>query len=158
VTRAQRPFGGVHFASQCGIRRVGLAEKEHLQPFEMLQAAVMLELVAQFLHDSVKQRKRPAPFEDPLRRLIVRRLALVALFARREFERDNRRASPFMRALTIFFVSDKELQGSQQKRPEPALFRVDAIEISSFQQPDNEVLREVLCLIRRIAAAAQIGV
>src|SRR5690349_3181845 len=48
---------------------------------------------------------------------------VVALFARREFERDNRRASPFMRALAIFFVSDKELQGCQQKRPEPALFR-----------------------------------
>ena len=88
----------------------------------------------------------------------MRRLALVALFARREFERDNRPAAPFMRALAIFFVSDKELQGGQQKRPEPALFRVSAIKISPFQHPDKEVLREVLSLIGSIAAAAQIGV
>ena len=52
-----------------------------------------------------------------------------------------------MRALAILFVSDKELQGGQQKRPEPALFRVSAIEISPFQHPDEEVLREILRLI-----------
>src|SRR5438874_8766793 len=53
----------------------------------------------------VEHRKRPAPLEDPLRRLIVRRLSLVALFPEGEFERDNRSAAPFMRALAIFFVS-----------------------------------------------------
>src|SRR5688572_5093600 len=30
----ERSLRGVHFASQRGIRRVGLAEKEHLQPLE----------------------------------------------------------------------------------------------------------------------------
>src|SRR5437667_2754552 len=135
-----------------------MPEKEHLQPLEMLRAAVTHELVPQFLDDSVENRERPAPFEHPLRSLIVRRLALVPLFARREFERDNRPAAPFMRALAIFFVSDKKLQGGQQKRPEPALFRVSAIKISPFQHPDKEVLREVLGLIGSIAAAAQIGV
>jgi hypothetical protein len=39
------------------------------------------KLVPQFLHDSIEHRKRPAPFEDPLRRLVVSRLALVTLFA-----------------------------------------------------------------------------
>src|SRR5688572_29467249 len=102
----------------------------------MLRAAVLHELVPQSLHDPVEHRKRPASFENPLRRLIVRRLSLVALFARREFERDNRPAAPSMRALAILFISDKELQGSQQKRPEPALFRVSAIKISPFQHPD----------------------
>ena len=77
----ERSLRGVHFASQRGVRRIGMPEKEHLQPLEMLRAAVMHELVAQPLHDSLQHRKSPAPFEDPLRRLIVRRLALVALFA-----------------------------------------------------------------------------
>src|SRR3954468_21908715 len=110
----------------------------------MLRAAVTNKLGPQFLHDLVEHRKHPAPLEESLRRLIVRRLALVALFAKREFERDNRSAAPFMRALAILFVSDKELQRAQQKRTEPALFRVNAIEISPFQHPDEEVLREVL--------------
>src|SRR3954468_14522979 len=110
----------------------------------MLRAAVTNKLGPQFLHDLVEHRKHPAPLEESLGRLVVRRLALVALFARREFERDNRRAAPFMRALAIFFVTDKELQGCQQKRSEPALFRVSAIKISTFQHPYEEVLREVL--------------
>jgi hypothetical protein len=138
VTRAQRPFGGVHFASQCGIRRVGLAEKEHLQPFEMLQAAVMHELVAQFLHDSVKQRKRPAPFEDPLRRFLVSRLALVAVFARREFKRHHRSAAPFVRALAVPFVGHKEFQRGQHEGSQPTLVRVRTIEISAVQHADEK--------------------
>ena len=116
------------------------------------------EFGPQFLYDLVEHRKRPAPLEESLGRLIVRRLALVAVFARREFERDNRPAAPFMRALAIFFVSDKELQGCLQKRPEPALFRVSAIEISPFQHPDEELLRKILRLVGSIAATAQIGV
>ncbi len=124
----------------------------------MLRAAVLHELVPQSLNDPVEHGKRPASFEDPLGRLIVRRLALVALFARREFERDNRPAAPFLRALAIFFVSDKELQRGQKKRSEPALFRVSTIEIPPFEHADEEVLREILRLIGWIAAPAQIGV
>ena len=41
----------------------------------------MHELVAQLLDDAVEHRERPASFEDPLGRLIVRSLAFVALFA-----------------------------------------------------------------------------
>src|SRR5215510_14951396 len=107
-----------------------MPEKEHLQPLEMLGAAVTHELVPQFLHDSVEHRKRPAPFEQPLRGFIVRRLALVAFFAKREFKGHNRPAATFVSALAILFIGDKELQGSQQKRPEPALSGVNAIEIS----------------------------
>ena len=62
----ERALRSVHFASQCGIWRFGLPEQEHLQPFEMLQAAVMHELAPQFLHDSIEHGKRPAPLEDPL--------------------------------------------------------------------------------------------
>ena len=58
-----------------------MPEKEHPQPVEMFRAAVMHELVPQFLDDSVEHRKRPAPFPHPLGRLIVRGLALIALFA-----------------------------------------------------------------------------
>jgi hypothetical protein len=42
--------------SQRGIRRVGLPEKKHLQPIEMLRSAVMHELLPQFLNDSIEQR------------------------------------------------------------------------------------------------------
>jgi hypothetical protein len=48
-----------------------------LHPVEMLWVAVMHKLASQSLHDSVEHRERPAPFEDPLRRFTVRRLALL---------------------------------------------------------------------------------
>ena len=44
------------------------------------------------------------------------------------------------------------------KGPEPALFRIGAIEISPFQHADEELLREILRLIGRITAPAQIGI
>src|SRR6185437_3541565 len=65
----ERPLGGVHFVRQRGIRRVGLTEKEHLQPLEVLRAAVLHELVPQSLNDPVEHRKRPAPLEHSLGRL-----------------------------------------------------------------------------------------
>src|SRR6516162_6800768 len=116
----------------------------------MLRPAVLRELVAQFLHDPIEYRKRPAPLEDPLRRLIVRWLALVALFAGREFNWHHRSTTAFLRALAVFFVGHKEFQGSQKKRPKPALCPVSAIEIPPFQHPNEELLGEVLRLIRCI--------
>jgi hypothetical protein len=118
----------------------------------------MHELLPQFLNDSIEQRKRPTPFEDPLGRLIVRRLALVSLFARREFKWYNHAAAAFARALAVFFVGYKKFQGSQNTRPEPALSRVSTIEISAFQNPDEELLREILRLVGPITAPAQIGI
>ena len=70
----------------------------------------------------------------------------------------NCTAATFKRAMAVCFVGHKELQGSQQKGPEPALFRVSAIEISPFQHAHEEILREVLRLIGRITTPAQIGV
>src|SRR5258708_4139931 len=60
--------------------------------------------------------------------------------------------------MAVFFVGHKEFQRSQNKRPEPALFRVSAIEISPFQHAHEELLREILRLIGRITAPAQIGI
>src|SRR5215470_18401215 len=124
----------------------------------MLRAAVLDELPPQALNHSIERRERPAPFEDTLGRLIVRGLALVALFAGRELKRQKRSAAAFLRAISILFVTHKELQGSQQKGPEPSLFRVSAIEIAAFQHPDEELLRKILRLIGRIPAPAQEGV
>jgi hypothetical protein len=84
ISRAKAAYG----ASDC-------PEKEHFQPFEMLRAAVLHELVPQFLNDSIEYRKRPTPFEDTLGRLIVRKLALVPLFTGREFKRHYRSGAAF---------------------------------------------------------------
>jgi len=89
------------------------------------------------LYNPVEHRKRPAAFKDALGRLIVRRLAPVALFAGREFERDECSATALVRAIAVFYVGHKEFQGTQKKRPEPALFRVGAIEISPFEHADK---------------------
>src|SRR5439155_3271082 len=98
----------------------------------MLRAAMMHELAPQSLHDSVEHRQGPAPLEDPLRRLVVRGLALVALFAGREFKRHKHPAAALVRAMTILFVGHKEFQRGQNKGSEPTLFRVGAMEIAAF--------------------------
>ena len=46
----------------------------------------------------------------------------------------------------------------RMKRPEPPLVRVGAIEVSAFQHADEKILCEVLCLVGRITAAADIGI
>src|SRR5581483_5755789 len=136
----QCPLRRVQFLRQCGIRRVGLPEKENLQTLEMLGAAVLDELAPQSFHDAIEHRKRPAALEDPLGRLIMGRLASVSLFARREFKRRNHTAAALACALAIFLVSHEEFQGSQKKRPEPALLWFRAIEISPFEHADKELL------------------
>ena len=137
---------------------VGLIEKEALQPVEMVQASMLDELGPESVHDSVEHRERPAPLEDPLRRLVVRRLALIPIFAGRDFEGQHLASAAFLRATAIGFVGEEEFQGGQDERPEPPLFRVGAIEISAFHHADEELLREILRLVRRIPAAANIGV
>src|SRR6188472_2359882 len=97
-------FRCAHLASQRGIRRLGLVEKEDLQPVEMIQASMLDELGAKSIDDSIEQRKRPAPVEDPLWRLVVRRLALITLLAGRDFEGQDGSAAAFLRAIPIAFV------------------------------------------------------
>ncbi len=128
-----------------------MPQKEHLQPLEMLRAALMHKLIPQSLHHSIEHCKRPAPFEDPLRRF-HRAPARAGSGPRptRNSRRQNCSAAAFLRAQAILFVGDKELQGSQQKGPEPPLLRVGAIEISPFEHAQEEVLREILRPIGRI--------
>src|ERR1700722_867969 len=124
----------------------------------MLRPAVVYKLPPQSLYHSIDQRERPTPLENPLRRFVVRRLALVLLFAGREFKRHYHSAAAFAGAIPVCFVGHKELQRSQNKGTEPALFRVSTIEISAFQHSDEELLREVLRLFGPITAPAQIGI
>src|SRR3954453_14685424 len=104
----------------------------------MLRGAVLHELFPQSLHPPIEHRKRPAPFKDALRGFIMRRLALIALFAGREFERHNDTAAPLVCALTVLFVGNKEFQGSQEKGPEPSLLWFRAIEIPAFKHAAEE--------------------
>src|SRR6516164_3228200 len=124
----------------------------------MLRAAVLHKLSSQPLDHSIEHGKRPAPFEDPLRCLIVRRLAFIALFTERRFQRHNRPAAAFTSALAVSFVSHKEFQGSQKKGSESALFWVGAIKISPFEHADEEILRQILGLIGRATASAEIRI
>src|ERR1700722_11380900 len=88
----------------------------------------------------------------------MRRFALVALFASREFQRLHHPAAPFLRSIAVSFVGHKEFQGSQNERPEAALFRVCTIKVSPFQHAHKETLRQILRLIGRITAPPQKGI
>ena len=63
-----------------------------------------------------------------------------------------------MRPLAVAFVGDKEFQRGQHEGSEPALFRIGAIEVPSFEHADEELLREILRLVSRITASANIRV
>jgi hypothetical protein len=88
----------------------------------------------------------------------VRRLALITILAGRDFKRQDPAPAAFLRATAIGFVGQEEFQGGQDERSESPLFRVCAIEISIFHHADEELLREILRLVGRITAAANIGV
>ncbi len=75
----------------------------------MLPAAVMHELVPQLLHDSAEHRKRPAPFEDPFRRLTVHRLVFISFFTARYLKGQNRPAATLLGATAIHIIGQEEL-------------------------------------------------
>src|SRR5436309_7049461 len=52
--------------------------------------------------------------------------------------------------MAVDLVGQKELQRRQKKGPEPPFFLLGTIEISPFQHADEELLREILGLVRRI--------
>src|SRR5262249_4473049 len=106
----QRSLRRVQFLSKCGVRRVGLPEKENLQVLEMIRAAVLNEFVPQSLHDSIEHQKRPTAFEDPLGCLVMSRLVLIALSAGREVKRHNHATAALVCAPAVFLVSHKEFQ------------------------------------------------
>ena len=90
--------------------------------------------------------------------LVVRRLALIPLFPGRDFEGQHVAAAAFLRAMAIAFVGQEKPKGGQDKGPEPPLVGVGTIEVSAFQHADEKILREILGLVRRITAAADIGI
>jgi hypothetical protein len=71
----------------------------------------------------------------------MRGLAVVSLFASREFKRNNHTAAAFECSLVVFLVGHKEFQESLKKGPEPALPLVSAIEILPFEHAHEELLR-----------------
>ena len=50
----QRSLGCAHFACHRGIGRLGLIEKEDLQPIEMVQTSMLYKLSPQSVDDSVE--------------------------------------------------------------------------------------------------------
>jgi hypothetical protein len=55
----------------------------------------------------------------------------------------------------VVFVGEEVLQGSEQKRAEPSLAAVGAAERVVFQQVNEERLRQILRVIRRMPAMPQ---
>src|SRR3954462_6214326 len=105
----------------------------------MFRTAALDKLAPQALNDSIEHRKRPAPLEDTVWSLTVRRLVLVAVFADTEIQPHNHSTTSFLRALPVSFVRYEEFQRCQKKAPETPLFRVGAIKIPPFQHTDEEV-------------------
>src|SRR6266566_4816591 len=53
--------------------------------------------------------------------------------------------------MAVGLVGQNEIQRRQKKGPEPPFFLLGTIEISPFQHADEELLREILGLVRRIS-------
>jgi hypothetical protein len=101
---------------------------------------------------------KDAPEDDPDDPDDSRSPTRSTTFTVRPFKGDKVPAAALVGTLAIFFVGHKEFQGSQKKRPEPAFLRVGAIEISSFEHAREESLCEILRLVGRMSAPAQIGI
>src|SRR5712691_7873414 len=85
----QPPFGGAHFARELGVGNFGLTEKENLELLEIIQAAVLGELVPEARDGPVEQHDGPAAFEDMFRRGVVQRFEPVPFLAGSDFKRQN---------------------------------------------------------------------
>jgi hypothetical protein len=64
----------------------------------------------------------------------------------------------FLRPVAVGLVGQEELQRGQHESSEPTFVPVGAIEVSTLDHAYEELLREILRLIRRIATAAHVGI
>lgn len=90
----RRTLRRAHLASQVDVRHLRPSKQDDLEPVEVFRPATRDELIPELPDDPIDHLERPAPLEETLGRLVVRRLTLVAFFAAMGFERDEVSAAP----------------------------------------------------------------
>src|SRR5262249_11274953 len=117
------------------------------------------ELLLQLGQDLIEQRQRPAAREQLFRRRRVGGLQAVPALGGAEVQRQ---ACPTAAALAgvgpVALVGQAVLAGRQQERPEFALLAVYYLQVVLFQQPGEELLGQVLGLVRPVPLPADEGV
>ena len=89
-----------------------------------------------------------------LRRDVVGGFAAVARFRRVELQREQRHAAAaLLRPGLVPFVGEEVIHGGQQERAKAALLAVGVGHPIVLQQPREELLRQVLRILRRVIRA-----
>ena len=145
-------------ASACD--RFALARREKdFQLLEQLRLAVRRAFLLQPFDDLGQQRQRPFAVERLVRTRLVRGGDLKLRVRRLPVERERRLAAAALLTLRLVpFVGQKMFQRRQQEGAEPSAFGAQAVEIILGEEAREKRLRQILGVLLRVAAAADVGV
>jgi len=141
------------------LKNFGLTEQKDLNLFEIGCGAVLNVLLFEPRNNTIEQRDRPVPLEDGFGCFRRQRFVEITLLAGGDFEGENRFSSAaLLRAGTVCLVGKEVLAGVEEERAEFAAIGIDAIEVTTLQDADEEVLCQILRFFRSVASTADIGV
>ena len=138
---------------------VQVADDRRVQRLEPLPPALLLVLVAQAQDDLLEQRRRPLALEAPLRRIGLRRLALIPFPRVVGIKGEQQGSSSSLeRTRLVPLVREKVRHRGEEKRAESALRPVGVRDPVLLDEPHEELLRQVLCLVGVVTAPAHVRV
>ena len=126
----------------------------------MEQRAFVISFVfaLQLVINRVEQRQRPVLLEEPFRGEPIHWFASESGFRIAGVQRDDLSAAALQGASLLPLIHQEMVQGRKEKRAELSLLACDGAEGVLPEQPGEELLREVLRVMRRVAALADVGV
>src|SRR5438552_5219651 len=149
------PFGGQ-------VRPRGIAAatgEETLKRLKELALAGCGVFVPQFRHRPLEHGKRPAPIKHRLGCPLVGRFKRVTSFRVRTGQRHERlAAAPALGACPLAFVGEKVFQAREKEGTKLPSVGLHAPEGVSFEETKEELLREVLGLMRAGALSPDEGI
>ena len=107
----------------------------------------------------VQDHQRPAPLKDFLERSVRHQLQRIPLFRRSLLEGNERDAPAALgRFGPVPFVGQEMVDGDHEERTELAFAPVHLRQVVLVQQPEEELLREVLRVVRLVTPLPHVGI
>src|SRR5205823_10325471 len=133
------------------------ASQAGFQFVEYCGFAVRFVFVLQLAIHQVEQCQRPVLLEESFGSERIHWFASESSFRVAGVQRDDLSAAALLRASLVPLVHQKMIQGREEKRTEFSFLARDGAEGVLFHQPREELLREVLGVVRRRSEERRVG-
>jgi hypothetical protein len=139
--------------------RAAITQEAGLEGSKGLDLLAGAKLLFELADHLLEQGQRPAVFEGLLRCTGVRRLNAISRLGGFKLDWDVGLAAPSLQSVDFVpFIGQESLHCGQQERPESPFGLVSAGEPLVFEHPRKEFLCQILRVLDRVAAPADVSV